>query len=126
MTDDFLVADGEAVAGETLAVPKAKQLVRLLQSRSLPFARLVECRRAETAEVVVFEVDVELGQIQVHPISPIERLAARFDTEDRAMPEVLAHCPEAVYVILGATHPHNKIHCPCNYRYYTLHYIEMI
>lgn len=91
MIETWLLPDGEVLADlSTLAIPKAAQLARVLKAGSLPFAHFVEARRRTSGETVVFDVDVELGQILVHPIRRLERIAVSFDPDDRAIPEVLA------------------------------------
>jgi hypothetical protein len=105
LSEEFLPTDGEVIARNRLVLPKAKQLAGLLDRQAIPFARLIECRRADAVEIVVLDVDVELGQTQVHPIRSVERIAVRFDTQDRAMPEVhalRASFPRVPHLLLGA------------------------
>lgn len=80
---------GESVAPDALGAPKARDLARKLARGALPYARLVECRRAARVDVVVLEVDVEVVQRRVHDIRPTERLAVVFHHADRLMPKVL-------------------------------------
>ena len=86
---DFLEADGDPVEADSLSAPKARQLVQLLQ-RDHPFARLVECRRDQACDIAVIDLDIEVPQIRIHDIRPLERVSVAFDREDRCLPEVLA------------------------------------
>jgi hypothetical protein len=90
--DGYLPLPGEVVAADALRLPRARELVELLRGGDLDFVRLVGCRRhAESAvELVVFDVDVELGQRPVHAIRRRERIAATFDPDDTVAPEVQA------------------------------------
>ncbi len=91
--DTYLSVQGEAITSEELRIPKAREVVYALQLDAIPFVRLVECRRlpeSSHAEVIVFDVEVELGQRQIHDIHQYERLAAIFDRNDTTSPEVLA------------------------------------
>ena len=74
-----------------LKVPKARQLGQLL-TKGRPFARPLKIfQQPDTGqEAIVFEVEVELGQKQVVPITRFEPIAAVFAPEDRAFPDVLA------------------------------------
>ena len=48
-------------------------------SDGVHYARLIECRRGDTGDLVVFEVEVETPQRTTHDIRPQERLAAWFE-----------------------------------------------
>lgn len=91
--ETYLPAPGEATTREELCLPKAREVANALHTGDLPFARLVECRRFSEdsqAEVIIFDVEVELGQRQIHDIHRYERLAVIFDRDDTTYPEVLA------------------------------------
>lgn len=84
---------GAAIPMESLTIRRAGGLARQLASGSHPYARLIACHRHSTdaaAEVVVFEVDVEVPQHPVHQINKRETFAAIFARHDRLAPEVLA------------------------------------
>lgn len=55
-----------------------------------PFAALVECRKSETTEAVVFDVDVERPQSPVNDIRRRERVAGVFSLEADTLPDALA------------------------------------
>ncbi len=78
MTAELLEATGERVVPTELVLPQARELALRLEADSIPFARLVECRRRPEGETVVMEVGVEVPQYKVHPIEPTERIAVTF------------------------------------------------
>ncbi len=90
MDDINLDSPGKLADGAALRTPKGQELYRLLSEEEIAFARLVECRRDGDDDVVVFEVEVELGQLKSHPIQPIERIAVKFTLADESFPETLA------------------------------------
>lgn len=75
-----------------LRIERARALAVVLAGAGLDFVSLVECRRIDEAdeEIVVFDTDVELGQIVVNDIRPRERLAVRFSSSSRGLPAVYA------------------------------------
>ena len=85
----FLEPEGDPIEPERLSLPRARAFMVALADHSNDYARLVECRTTAVSELVVFEVDVELGQIRTHPIQHRERLVAVFRDDDTT-PEVLA------------------------------------
>ncbi|HEY7767221.1 Mov34/MPN/PAD-1 family protein [Longimicrobium sp.] len=87
---DLLTPPGEPLVAGGVVVPKAAELVWLLKSETLPYVRLVECRRAAAGDVVVFEVEPEVPQAKVHDIQRVERLAVVFADNDEVMPETIA------------------------------------
>lgn len=97
----YLDPPGERVGFDDLRIPKARDLVRVLCPGKLPFSRLLECRRAEepaSAEAVVFEVEVEVGQHPRNDVRRHERVAAVFREDDRVVPAVLALRPDFPFV----------------------------
>jgi hypothetical protein len=90
MADTFLDPPGNLARAAQLTVPKARKLAVLLDQGLIDYATPIECRRCADGEVVVFDVEVELGQLRVHPIERRERIAALFYANDDQMPETLA------------------------------------
>ncbi len=92
----YLDSPGERVDPSDLRVPKARDVAGLLRNGELPFCEFLECRRVggNAAEVVVFEVEVEVGQYPVHDIRRRERIAAVFREDDGSVPEALALRPD--------------------------------
>lgn len=73
-----------------LEITKARDLALSLSAERIAFARFVECRRRDELEVVVFDVDVEIAQIQFHPIRACERISVSFHSLDDNVPIVYA------------------------------------
>lgn len=92
MASVWLSAPGEPVSLSELIIPKARATALALSTNSFPFVQLLESRRLaqEQDEVLVLEVEVELGQRRVHDIRRHERVAVVFPTDDSHAPEVLA------------------------------------
>lgn len=91
MSSEYLEALGEKIALEGLELPRTQALASFLKTRVNPHAELIEVRRiAETHEVVVFDVDVEVSQLRANDVRPKERLSAAFEVRDDTVPEILA------------------------------------
>ena len=86
----FIEPEGILIGPDGLSGPRASAFVGALTDGSNDYARLIECRTSTKTETVIFEVDVELGQLRKHPIRHRERLAALFARDDQTAPEVLA------------------------------------
>lgn len=91
--EGLLPFPGDALQG-SLLIPKAQALRQYLESSASEFARFVEARTSQQGEVLVFEVEVELGQISVHPIQRKETLSVEFFRDDNRYPEVLSLRPD--------------------------------
>jgi integrative and conjugative element protein (TIGR02256 family) len=98
-TDDYISIGGRSIDANGLKTPKAKELAELLFSGALNWASLVECRLAEGqdapapflgAELVVFDVEVEVPQKKANDIRRVERIAVAFWPADNQYPETLA------------------------------------
>lgn len=80
---------GAIVDERDLTLPMARAVARVIKTG--PFTQLIECRKlADNAEVVIFNVEVELGQYRVHDVRRCEPLAVRFAQDERIPPEILA------------------------------------
>ncbi len=93
--NDFLSANGDIVAAESLTIPRCRSLVRQIESDRLSFVKLIECRRTveeanDVKETVVFDAEIERPQRRVHDIRRVERIAVTFSQADNWYPEVLA------------------------------------
>ncbi len=83
--------EGEIISTDSMAVKKAADVARFLESGAHPYATFVETRRRQAGvESVVFDVTVEVGQKTVHDIRKVERVEALFCPDDDRFPEVLA------------------------------------
>ena len=90
METEFFEADGEIVSLDQLEIEKVCDLAFMLDAGKIPFASLVECRKMDNLETVVFEVEVEVPQLCRYPIRPSERVAATFHEADSTYPVVHA------------------------------------
>ena len=81
---------GSFVQPIDLEISKARDLALSLSAERIAFAKLVECRRQEAVEVVVFDVDVEIAQEQRYPIRACERISVSFRKKDDMVPMVHA------------------------------------
>lgn len=97
--DDYISIGGRAIDATRLQIPKAKELAELLLSNALNWTMLVECQLVEGpqalaaflgAEVVVFDVEVEVPQKKASDIRRVERIAVAFWPADNSHPETLA------------------------------------
>jgi len=80
---------GEAVGLETLALPKAVAVARIVCAGDLQGYRFIDARRVQDgAETVIVDVHVDRPQRFVHPLKPIERIALQFGFDQQ--PRVLA------------------------------------
>lgn len=90
MNYEFFDVPGDVVYPDDLIIPKARDLAKNLSSGIIIFARLVECRRNDNVESVIFEVDVEVPQVRRYLIDTCERLSATFCESDSFAPFVNA------------------------------------
>jgi Prokaryotic E2 family A/ThiF family/Prokaryotic homologs of the JAB domain len=101
MSDAYVPVLGDSIDPMELQIPKAREIVHILQSGVLNWVGFVECRRVRAdrniqptqtsdIEIVVLEVEVELPQRPVNDIRRFERIAVSFSDSDRTHPEVLA------------------------------------
>lgn len=86
MSDDPIQLEGILVRPEALTHQGAIATVEALRA---PFAVLVECRKTQTSESVIFDVEVERPQTPLNDIRACERVAAVFSLMADTLPEVL-------------------------------------
>lgn len=92
MADSYIQLSGHVIPATELKLRKARELATVLLANKLPWVELVECRKIEddsSSEVVVIDVDVEIGQRPKNDIHRFERVAVEF-AKDNSVPEVLA------------------------------------
>ena len=74
---------GESVEPEEVSIPKARELVQLLQEEVLSFVSFSNAtRRADGWELVQIEVEPEVPTVPVNAIRFSESLAVEFDPAD--------------------------------------------
>jgi hypothetical protein len=88
----FLSVPGELIEVSELIIEKALSFVSTVLSGYIPHIFLIECKRnADTKEeIVIFEIEIEVGQSRVYDIRNKERIAVVFDPNDKKKPDVLA------------------------------------
>ena len=85
----FFELGGQAIPEAQLQIVKARELVEALHIQN--YVSLVQCIKKSTGEeVVVFDAEVEVPQKRVHDIRSVERIAVKFDPEDKTLPDTLA------------------------------------
>jgi hypothetical protein len=87
--ETFINPRGEPADIDSLS-HRARDLALLIRSEEIAFARLISVSTTDVADVVTFEVDVEVAQDRVHDVRPRERVSVEFSRDDERMPEVLA------------------------------------
>ena len=90
MEERFFPVSGVTAAPEDLVCPKARDLGLRLAADEIPHAQLVECRRLDSAETLVFDVRVEVPNRRVHKILRSERIATIFYAGGDRIPKVEA------------------------------------
>jgi hypothetical protein len=104
MNDNVYSLSGDTIEPETITIPKAQELVKMILTQKVLWVKLVECLRVIPKdisqeiqkeqklfeEIIVLDVEVEIPQHIVHDIKREERLAIIFSSEDKNYPFVLA------------------------------------
>ncbi|MXZ04504.1 MAG: hypothetical protein F4Y90_03120 [Rhodothermaceae bacterium] len=86
---------GESVEPEVVRIPKARELVQLLQSEVLPFVSFSDVtRRLDGWELVQVEVCPEVPTFPANDIRFLEPILIEFDPEDRSQPNAIALRPD--------------------------------
>ena len=90
MNYSYFQASGNIINPEELTIPKANNIFQYLKLKVSPYSSFIECRKDGENEVIVLEVDVEVGQKNKHDIKKKEKVAITFFKEDKRIPEVVA------------------------------------
>jgi proteasome lid subunit RPN8/RPN11 len=99
----FIQVEGGMVRPDQLEQTDARRLAEHVASGRHPFVRVIECRRADRYEAVIFEVEIEIDQEPVYDIRHVERIALIF-AGDGAEPTAFAlrhDFPPVPHLILG-------------------------
>ena len=86
MKPNYFEAPGGRVELGELQLPRVCDLASSLTAKRIEFAELVECRTTKDSEIVVFDLEVEVAQVQRYPIRSTERISASFDKSDDVVP----------------------------------------
>jgi hypothetical protein len=89
MEETYIPAPGEPADPASFTIPRARELAGVLVG-GLPYVTLLECRRAGDDEVIVVELEIEIGQHVGTDIRRFERVAIRFLKDEEALPDALA------------------------------------
>lgn len=89
---DYIDLGGTQVSPYELMTSKAKDLATAIIANTFYNASFVECRKdAETErDIVIFDVKVDLAQVQVVKILDVERIACVFAWQDDSIPLIYA------------------------------------
>lgn len=92
MEDFSEFQQGRIILPQNLNIGKARALVSFIQSNLAPNVLLLECRQLENIgnEILIIEIELEIGQTRVVDIRNRERLAIVFHNEDSNAPTVFA------------------------------------
>lgn len=89
MDQTNLTAPGEPADLASFTIPRARELAGVLAA-GLPYVTLLEFRRAGDAEVIVVELEIEIGQRVAADVRRFERVAISFPRDEEVLPEALA------------------------------------
>lgn len=78
----YYPVSGEPMEAGSLQLPKAVELVQVLQRPGASGARLVSCLRFHDYEIIVVDIEPEVPQHPKHDIHPVERIAIFFTAAD--------------------------------------------
>lgn len=90
MPDSYLPLEGKLTTLDHLKIRWAQDLVGYLEAGIASFVKFVECRITDDGkELIVIDIDVEIGQHLIHDVRRIERIVVEF-SNDYSIPEVIA------------------------------------
>ncbi len=87
---NYLTIDGYQINAEQITIPIAKQIAYLITEMCLPYLQIVEIKKSEEKEIIIFDTEVEIAQRCKNDIRSIERIAIVFSPIGHTFPEVLA------------------------------------
>lgn len=104
---------GESIEPEDVSIPKARELVQLLQDEVLPFVRISNAtRRADGRELVQVDVRPEVPTFPVNDIRFSESIAVEFDPADRSEPSAItlrSDFPSVPHTYVAAEDEHLRL-----------------
>ena len=86
MEKEFISLAGDVTGPSELKLPRSRSLAMALALELIEYARVVECRKYDGVEAVIFDAEIEVPQLRVHPIEEVERIAVVFDEADASHP----------------------------------------
>ncbi len=78
----------DVCTAEKLNANNSQKLLNVINAS--PYCNLIECRKKESYELIIFDCETELPQFPVNEIYRKERLCIKIETEDKEIPEVWA------------------------------------
>lgn len=89
---DYFNIGGTQVSPFELMTEKAKELANAIIVNTFYNASFIECRKdvATKRDIVIFDVQVDLAQVQVFDIKDVERIACVFTWQDESIPLIYA------------------------------------
>lgn len=90
MESEYVEISAKAISLEELVIPKAKDFLRTISQLNFVSLNKLLQRDENKVEIIVIDVEVELGQRRKNDIKKNERLAVEFHATDTQFPEVLA------------------------------------
>lgn len=104
---------GESIEPEDVSIPKARELVQLLQEAALPFVSFSNAtRRVDGWELVQVEVRPEVPTFPVNDIRFSESIAVEFDPADRSQPSAItlrSDFPSVPHTYVAAEDEHLRL-----------------
>ena len=89
MKEELCEVEGKVISAENLRISKAGDFAKAVADAT--YTRFVECRRTISGcEIIIFDVEVQVGQKTVNDIRGFERIAVVFEDSDSRVPEILA------------------------------------
>lgn len=82
--------NGETIKFDDIMISKAKKIVELIKNEIVPFTKLIEIKRDNETEIIIFDIEVEVSQVRKNNIKNKERIAITFDKKDNCLPLVEA------------------------------------
>jgi len=91
MCVSYRAAPGDPIDPDALTLHMSRQLYRTARADADPYVSFVEARRLPSGwEVIVCDVEVEIGQRTIYDIRPHERVAALVPPDDDDIPRLVA------------------------------------
>lgn len=90
MKYSYFCKNGETISFGDMVILKAKKFVELIKYEIIPFTKLIEIKRNEETEIIIFDIEIEVSQVRKNDIKNKERIAITFDKSDSDLPIVEA------------------------------------
>lgn len=88
LTDKYFDKIGKTINLKSMTIPKAIKIAQLIESEIVPFIKLIEIKRCDDQEIVIFDMELEISQLRSNNVKNIERVAISFNNLDTSLPMV--------------------------------------